>query len=154
MKINELNQKPGIDKNIKLEKTYTQFGKLLIELRKKNLPDRIVVFINKDVEELNSITGPGDELRKIARKKQTRIIKSLEKELKLVPKNYYRNLWLAVGMAVFGIPIGAAFGAGLGNMAFLGIGLPIGLVIGMAVGTGMDKKAFKEGRQIDLEIKY
>jgi hypothetical protein len=154
MKINELNQKPGIDKDIKLEKTYTQFGKLLIELRKNNLPDGIVVSINKDIEELNSITGPGDELRKIARKKQTRIIKSLEKELKIVPKNYYCNLWLVLGMTVFGIPVGAAFGAVLRNMAFLGIGLPIGLVIGMAVGTGMDKKAFKEGRQLDLEIKY
>ncbi len=154
MKFSKLNQKPGIDKNIKLEETYLQFEKLLIELRKKELPDGIVVSINKDIEDLNSISCSGNELRKIVRKKQTRIIKSLEKELKLVPKNYYRNFWLAVGMAVFGIPIGAAFGASLGNMAFIGIGLPIGLVIGIAVGTGMDKKAFKEGRQIDLEIKY
>ncbi|MEI7526660.1 MAG: hypothetical protein WCJ95_20095 [Mariniphaga sp.] len=154
MKISELNQKPGIDKNIKLEKTYLQFEKLLIELRKKELPDGIVVSINKDIEELNSISGTGDELRKLVRKKQSRIIKALEKELKLVPKNYFRNLWLAVGMAVFGIPIGAAFGTSLGNMAFLGIGLPIGMVIGIAVGTGMNKKAFKEGRQIDLEINY
>jgi hypothetical protein len=39
-------------------------------------------------------------------------------------------------------------------MAFLGIGLPVGMVIGMAVGSGMDKKAFEAGRQLDLEIKY
>ena len=153
MNISELKKKPAIDKNIKLEATYLQFEKLLIELRKKVVPDEIVITINKDIEELNAFSGSGDELRKIVRKKQTRIIKLLEKELKLVPGNYYRNLWLAVGMAVFGIPIGAAFGASFGNMAFLGIGLPIGMVIGMAVGTGMDKKAFKEGRQIDLEIK-
>lgn len=121
-------------------------------MRKKELPDGLVVSVNKDIEDLNSISSSGDELRKIVRKKQTRIIKSLEKELKLVPKNYYRNLWLAAGMGAFGIPIGVAFGASLGNMAFLGIGLPIGLVIGIAVGTGMDKKAFEEGRQIDLEI--
>ncbi len=130
-----------------------QFEKLLIELRKKELPDGLVVSINKDIEELNSISSSGDELRKIVKKKQTRIIKLLEKVLKLVPKNYYRNLWLAVGMAAFGIPIGVALGTSLGNMAFLGIGVPFGLAIGIAVGTGMDKKAFKERRQIDLEIK-
>jgi len=28
------------------------------------------------------------------------------------------------------------------------------MVIGMAIGAGMDKKAFEEGRQIDLEIKH
>jgi hypothetical protein len=57
-------------------------------------------------------------------------------------------------MAGFGIPIGVAFGASLGNMAFLGIGLPIGLATGIAVGSGMDKKAFEEGRRLDVEIKY
>jgi hypothetical protein len=57
-------------------------------------------------------------------------------------------------MAAFGIPIGVAFGASLGSMAFLAIGIPIGMVIGLAIGSGMDKKAFEEGRQIDLELKY
>ena len=154
MNIKELNQNPDLDKNVKLKETFLLIEKLLIELRKKELPDGLVVSINKDIEDLNSISSSGDELRKIVRKKQTRIIKLLEKELKLVPKNYYRNLWLAVGMAAFGIPIGVAFGASFRNMAFLAIGLPIGLAIGSAVGTGMDKKAFEEGRQLDLEIKY
>src|SRR6187402_557021 len=126
MKIKELNQTPDIDKNVKLEETYLQFEKLLTELRKRELPDELVVSINKDIEDLNSTSISGDELRKIVTKKQTRIIKLLEKELKLVPKDYYRNLWLAVGMAAFGLPMGVAFGAALGNMAFLGIGLPIG----------------------------
>jgi hypothetical protein len=31
-----------------------------------------------------------------------------------------------------------------------GIGIPIGVIIGMAIGAGMDKKAFKEGRQLDI----
>lgn len=153
MKINELNQTSGIDNNVKLVETHLQFEKLLVELRKRELPVGLVVSINRDIEDLNSISGSGNELRKVIRKKQTRIIKLLEKELKLVPKNYYRNLWLVVGMAGFGIPIGVAFGASQGNMANYGVGFPIGLAIGIAVGSGMDKKAFKEGRQIDLEIK-
>jgi hypothetical protein len=71
----------------------------------------------------------------------------------VVPKNHYRNQWLALGMATFGIPFGVALGMSLGNMALLGIGLPIGLAVGIAVGSGMDKKAFEEGRQLDVEIK-
>lgn len=76
----------------------------------------------------------------------------LEKEHKIVPKNYYQSLWMLLGMAAFGLPIGAAFGASIGNMAFLSIGLPIGMVIGLAMGAGMDKKALKEGRQLDVEV--
>ncbi len=57
-------------------------------------------------------------------------------------------------MSVFGVPLGVVFGASFGNMGFIGIGLPIGMVIGMALGVSMDKKAFEEGRQLDLEIKY
>jgi hypothetical protein len=153
MKISELNQLSGIDKNVKLVETHLQFEKLLAELRKRELPVGVVVSINRDIEDLNSISGSENELRKVIRKKQTRIIKLLEKELKLVPKNYYRNLWLVLGMAGFGIPIGVAFGAIQGHVANYGVGFPIGLAIGIAVGSGMDKKAFKEGRQIDLEIK-
>lgn len=153
MKINELYQISGIDKNVKLVETYLQFEKLLVELRKKELPIEVVVSINRDIEELNSISTSGVELRKMVRKKQSRIITLLEKELKLVPKNYYRNLWLVIGMAGFGIPLGVAFGTSLGSTANYGIGFPIGMAIGIAVGSVMDKKAFKEGRQIDLEIK-
>ena len=153
MKINELNQKPDIEKNIKLKETYVQFEKLLLELRKRDLADGLVIYINKDIEEINSTSASGDELRKLIKKIQTRIIKLIEKEVKLVPKNYYRNVWLVLGMVVFGIPISVTFGSNLGNVAFSGIGLPIGLVIGFAIGSGMDKKAFDEGRQLDIEIK-
>jgi hypothetical protein len=56
---------------------------------------------------------------------------------------------MAIGMAVFGIPLGVVFGMSPGNMAFIGIGLPIGL----GVGSEKDKKAFREDRQLDIEIK-
>lgn len=153
MKIKELNQKPAIDVSAKLQDAYMQFESLLVELRTKELPEWLVISINKDIEELNANAGSEKELRKIVKRKQKRMIESLERDLKLVPKNYYRNLWVAVGMAAFGLPIGVAFGAAFGNMAFLGIGLPIGLAIGAAVGARMDKKAFEEGRQLDLEVK-
>lgn len=152
MEINALKQPLNLHENAKSKKVFLQFEKLLIELRKKELPDETVTAINKDVEEINSIIDSGKKYRNRIRRKQTRMIQTLEKELKLVPKNYYRNLWMAIGMAAFGIPLGVAFGVSLDNMAFIGIGLPIGMVIGVGVGAAMDKKASKEGRQLDIEI--
>ncbi|MCB0383501.1 MAG: hypothetical protein KDD05_09465 [Psychroserpens sp.] len=110
--------------------------------------------INENIDKVNSVPESDKALRKVLKYAQSNIIKLIEKEHKLVTINHYRNTWLAVGMAVFGIPLGVALGVSLGNMALLGIGLPIGMVIGLAVGTAMDKKALEEGRQINLEIKY
>lgn len=86
------------------------------------------------------------------KKRTSRLFKIIEQKDKIVSKNHYRNIWLGVGMAIFGLPIGVIFGVLYDNMALLAIGLPVGMVIGIAVGTQMDKKAFKAGRQIDLEI--
>ena len=152
MKIIELKKRPNIEKNSKSKEAYLQLEKLLNELTKRELPNNMVVSINKELEELNFLTDSRKELKKRIKKKQCNITKSLENELKIVSKNHYRNLWMAVGMAAFGLPFGVAFGSILGNMAFLGIGLPIGMVIGMALGSRMDKKAFEEGRQLALDI--
>ena len=88
------------------------------------MPHRIIEFVNQDIEEINSTSLIGNELRKLVKQKQTKIIKLLEKELKIVPKGYYKKLWL-----------------GLVNPA-----------IGSALGSRMDKKAFEEGRQLDVKI--
>ncbi|MCJ7758626.1 MAG: hypothetical protein MUP24_10810 [Gillisia sp.] len=154
MEIKELKKRLNINQNKKLISAYTQFDKLLSELKKKELPNEIVNSINNEIGQLNSVLDSEKKLRKEIIKAQRSIIKLIEKELKLVTKSHYRNTWLAVGMAVFGLPLGVAFGTSLGNMGLIGIGLPIGMVIGMAVGTGMDKKAFEDGRQLDLEIKH
>ena len=154
MTLFELHQKTDIDKHVKLKEAYIEFEKLLFELRKKDLPDGFVLSINQDIEELNTSSSLGDELRKIIKNIQTKNIKLLEKEIKLVPRNYYRKLWTALRMATFGILLDVALGANLGNMALIGIGMPIGLALGSGVGSGMDKKAFREGRQLDVEIKH
>lgn len=152
MKFHELNHRPD-DENLKLNEIFSQFRQLLAELENRELPDEIVTSINNDIDEINSITVIGNELQKEIERRLQRIIKLLEKNLKLVPKNYHRNLWMILGIAVFGIPIGVIFGASLDNMAYLAIGLPIGLVIGIGVGAVMDQKALKKGRQLDIEIK-
>jgi hypothetical protein len=154
MKIIELNQRLDINENEKLSKTYLQFERLLKELRDRELPKEIIDFINSNIEGLNLIPSSEKRLKAQIVKRQSKIIRQVEKELKIVPKNYYRNTWLAIGMSVFGIPLGVVLGTSLNNMGLIGIGLPIGMVIGLVVGSGMDKKAFEEGRQLDLEIKH
>ena len=154
MQLKSLNRDSAFIKDEKVKMIYNQFEKLISELRNKDLTVDLVNFVNAKIDEINSHKDLGKELRKKIKKDQTEIIKRLEKDLKIVPINYYRNTWLAIGMAAFGIPLGVAFGASLGNMGYLGIGLPIGMAIGIAVGTAMDKKALEEGRQLDVEIKH
>lgn len=149
----ELKERQDNSGNNKLSRIYDQLGELLKELKKKELPHQIIESVNQDVEELNSTTLTSNELRKLVKQKQTKILKLVEGELKITQKNYYRNLWFSLGMT-FGAGIGVSFGITIGNMGLLGIGIPIGMVIGIAVGSAMDKKAFEEGRQLDVEIKY
>lgn len=153
MSLIDLKERPEIAGDAKLSQRYMQLGKLLGELRKQGLSGEVISVINRHVRELNDMPLADAKFSKLVRTKQTAIITKVEKEHKIVPIHYYRNLWLAVGMSAFGIPLGVAFGISLDNMAFLSLGLPIGLAIGMAVGAGLDAKAAKEGRQLDIEIK-
>lgn len=152
MIIKELVERTELDMNKHTKRVYGQFEKLLHELRKRELPDSIVLSINEDIDECNVLSLSDKALKKLIQKKMNTLIQLLEKELKLVCKNHYRSTWLALGMAAFGIPFGVLFGAITGNMGLLGIGLPIGMAIGIGLGTGLDKKAADEGRQLDVEI--
>jgi len=71
----ELLEKEIVLKNIKLKCIYDQFQKLLLELRKKELPKNIIDFINKNIEELNNTTLVEKELKKLFKKKETVILK-------------------------------------------------------------------------------
>lgn len=153
MKIIELKENENVRKDSKSILVFNQLRLILDGLRNRDIPDRIIVSINRDLEELNSTLLTESMLRKLIKQKQLKIINLLEKELKIVPKNHYRNLWLVLGMSAFGLPMGVVIGSSIGNMGLLGIGLPIGMVIGLAVGAEMDKKALKEGRQLNVEIK-
>ncbi len=153
MKIIELKENGNVWKDSKSIPVFNQLRLILDGLRNRDIPDRIIVSINRDLEELNSTLLTESMLRKLIKQKQLKIIKLLEKELKIVPKNHYRNLWSVLGMSAFGLPLGVALGSSIGNLALLGIGLPIGMAIGLAVGAEMDKKALKAGRQLNVEIK-
>lgn len=139
--------------NIKIANSIKQFNSLLKLLNDKNLTLNVIKKINDDITELNSSQVMGTALSHLIKKKQNKIIKLTEKELKIVPKNYYRNLWMVLGMSAFGLPLGVAFGLSLGNIGLLAIGLPIGMAIGTLVGSKLDKKALESGKQLDIELK-
>lgn len=138
--------------NPKLEKRYRRFRELIKEIQQRDLPEGTATSVNAKLEALNLVRDTDPNLSVKLRKTQSSIVNILLKEVKIVPKNYYRNLWLSLGMAVFGVPMGVAFGAALDNMAFLGIGIPMGMAIGIAIGTAMDEQARKEGRQLKVDL--
>lgn len=154
MEIKQLKRIPNLDQNKKLNRVYTQFDTLLAALREKNLSEEIVEYINTGVDQINAVNGSEKAILKQVRSTQSSILRLMEKKLKLVTKNHYRNLWLSLGMAAIGIPIGVAFGASFGNMGLLALGIPIGMVIGLVIGTKLDRKVLEEGNQLDIEIKY
>ncbi len=153
MEIKQLNKRSTIDANSKLSKGCLQLESLMEELGKRDLSEEVIRTINASIEQLNTMGDSDKKLGNQIRKVQSKIILLVEKEHKIVTKNYYRNTWMPIGVGM-GISFGVVFGASMDNMALLALGIPIGVVLGMAIGTSMDNKAKEAGRQLDLEIKY
>jgi hypothetical protein len=149
MPLTLLIPRSSFEENPKIAKSAHNLDTLLMAIDQKSIPESLDQQINEIIAGLNNFSGPDPQLLKTLKTGQAAILKLLEKELKIVPKSYYQTLWLVLGMSAFGMPLGVAFGAIMGNMGLLGIGLPIGMSIGIAVGTGMDTKAKNEGRQLD-----
>lgn len=154
MEINQLYSKENIEKAYKLKDRFLSLSELLAALRQKSIPAEQAEKINRHVDSVNKFSGTNQEFSKKISTEQKSILKIVINELKIVPVNYYRNLWTALGMSAFGIPFGVVFGLLVGNMAFLAIGLPIGMGVGVVLGSNMDKKAATEHRQLDVVIKY
>ena len=152
MEIHTLNKRSNIEQSKELSQKYAAFEKLITELNKREIPPVIVNLINSHIDHINSFSGSNRDLLRQLRKAETEIVKLIETELKLVTKNHYRKQWLALGMAAFGLPLGALWGLITGNMAFLAIGLPIGMAIGLAFGAAKDKKACQDGKQLDVDM--
>ena len=134
----------------RLNTAYQQMVKLIAALEKREVPDNVQDEILVKVANLNAFTGTEKEYARELEKAYNYVLRVLLEKLNWVPKDYYRNQWMALGLSVFGLPLGVALGAALDNMAFMAAFLPVGMVIGMAVGSGLDKKAAEEGRVLEL----
>lgn len=152
MHLNTIPTQSEFTKIPKNEKAVLKLNELLELLSKKSLSAELVERINTLTHEIVIFSGTDTRFYYLVKKQQTQIVSLLEKKLKWVPKNYYRNLWMILGMTTFGLPLGVVFGLSLKNMAFLGIGLPIGLAFGIALGNHLDQKAKDEDRQLDIEL--
>lgn len=150
----KLIERTGLSNDVKASNRYKQLGMLLNAIEKKILPSDTIQLIDKEVDELNSYKDTKSNFSKAIKSSENRIIRLLESKHKIVPINHYRKLWVVLGMSAFGVPIGISLGLSLGSMGFFAIGFPIGMGIGAGIGSGMDKKALKEGRQLDFEVKY
>lgn len=144
---NSLNMK----QELKLFKQYENLEKLIAELDKRDIPESFTHVFNQHIEEINNFRGNNKALLKKIKKTMRKMLKLLEKETKLVPRNYYRHTWMALGMSIFGVPLGLLFGVAIDNMGLMGAGISVGMGIGIALGSHMDKTAFAEGRQLDVD---
>ncbi len=93
-------------------------GQISILKQKHNAIDE------KDIKEYNEV--------------KNKIISHLQKEHKLVTKDYYIGIYMSLGIT-FGLIFGLSV---FDNIA---LGLPIGLSIGLAIGTAKDEEAKKKG---------
>jgi hypothetical protein len=131
-------------------KHFRYFRELCEVIPVPKISEETVREINERIDLINEKSGQEDDFNKLSRKKAHEVIKLLEKNHKIVTKSYYQNLWMAIGMSAFGVPMGFAFSTALDNFAFFAIGLPIGMSMGLAIGASMDTKAKKEGRYMDI----
>lgn len=133
-----------------LQSAYDRFAELLRSLENLDLKEETIKEINDNILTVNEVKEP-KKLKMQLLKKRHNTLQILEKKEKLVANNHYRNLWMVLGMTIFGIPFGVVFAMSLDNLAFIAIGLPIGMLIGMALGAQKDKKAAEEGRQLNVD---
>lgn len=152
--MNNLITRQKIADNVKASNQYNQLGALIVALESMQLSTETTDFIDQEIEQLNAISDTDKSFAKAVKEKENKIVKLLEKNHKIVPKSYYQKLWMILGMSAFGVPIGVVFGIIMKNMGLLGIGLPIGMGVGVGFGSYLDKKALKEGRQLDVDLKY
>lgn len=124
--------------------------RLLAALGERELPDEVVQAINERIASINAFEGSQRAFERHIRKQRTGTLQLLEKKVGLVQPNHYMGLWMALGLGIFGTPLGIAMGASLGNYGLIGLGLPIGLMVGMLIGMSKDKQAQKEGKQLPV----
>ncbi len=127
-----------------------KFTELWEELNEQELPIEVSSFVNSEVDHLNSLTDKNKVFKHLG-KSQAAILKRVKEEMDLIPANYHRNMWLGLGIAVFGVPMGVVFGMMFENMAFIGLGIPIGLALGIGIGVSMDAKSKADGKQLRFE---
>ncbi len=64
---------------------------------------------------------------------------------KQYPEGHFAGLWIGIGSAI-GSGLGIAIAIAIGNLAFMGVGLPIGIGVGAAIGVSQEAKYRQDGK--------
>lgn len=152
MELESLKKRLFSENKNAINKEYALLYKLIHELQNRELPPEVLIKMNEEIARLNLLADEQPKFLSHIKSVKNILLKIIKEELEIVPKNYYRNLCLALGMPSFGLPLGVVFSSLFDNTSFIAIGLPIGMLIGIALGTQMDKKAILENRMLDIDI--
>lgn len=146
--------KPQLNLNLLGDKKLTaialRLDTLVDALNERSIPSELAEKIDFRIRSINATGGVSVSVRELT-SLYKEILKLIESELGLVPKNHHLKIWMALGMSAFGLPVGIMISVLTGNYAFVSIGLPIGMGAGVAVGSAFDRKAATEGRQLNIE---
>jgi hypothetical protein len=151
MKIIDLNNEQNNNRSSKIVKHYSQLEKLIFDLNERGIPGEIIQVINDEINLINSYKGTKKDFLSQVKKSKSNILKLIEKELKLVPKFHYQNLWMAYGMMA-GLMISLVLKQfGLDNTwNSVGMLLPMGMLFGIVVGKKRDEKAKNDEQQLNI----
>lgn len=151
MKIIDLNNKQNKNQSNKIVKHYSQLERLIIDLKEREITDKIILSINYEINIINECKGTEKDFLCKLKEAKSNILKLIEKELKLVPKVYYQNRWMVYGMMA-GLIISIVLKQfGLDNTwNSVGMMLPMGILFGIVAGKNRDEKAQKEGLQLKI----
>lgn len=122
------------------------FQNLIAEINTKELSPEVVHEIEQKIATLNTWEGSARSYLKEVDKTKHKILKILHKELGIVHRNYYSGLWLSLGMACFGLPLGTIIFVVSDNAALMGVGLPIGMMLGIGIGAYLDRRAEEQNK--------
>src|SRR5210317_759765 len=108
MKIEGLQRRKGTEKNKKINDAYDKMQLLIEALNKKDIPSEELTTINDHIVSINSFGGTDKELTKELKKTYKIILSFIEENLKLVPKNHFRALWIVYG-SLAGVVLSSIF---------------------------------------------
>lgn len=144
--IGELEERAKASQDVRLKKWLTSSANLLRELDARGIEPRNFEDELKMLKKQLSANTKANMIRAF----YLRMVNAVRKQFDLTTPNYFQNRWTALGILVFGIPLGLVFSISIDNYAFLGMGIPVGLAIGIAIGADKDKKAKEAGKLMEI----
>ena len=99
----------------KKKKVFAKFVLLLEEINRREILPTTTEKLNAPIDALSSMRKK--EFNASLTKTLDTILRILFREEKIVPAGHYKMLWVSIGMAAFGIPMGVAFSVSLNNYA-------------------------------------